>query len=565
MDDELLWEVILSYVGNGSKAAPTAKILGAAARSRAARPYFLTALKRGAAPVALPARLESAARRIGGFLLRRARERMGKEEEPRPKQEQIPDIKTTVKQLINEIKPPAPPHIAVLFASGGWAGRLADLREALRSVLPASTVLLGGAAPGVLGATQSVVDEVEPRDEHGAISLGLIRLDGGARLSSLYVPPFGDPHAPPQEVVGKLPAPEDGPEHAPRLMLVLSEDQRAAHAALQKVQDNREAWTKAGFPPCAVSGGLLGARNVGMGGALLVDDGDIIRPDLSDDSGAGCLVLSIAGQTRASSAVSRGAAIVGPHVYKAADVSTWRVGICPGHAVTMGKADALVVKASRYNKEAPFEAVEATHVSPGASLREVQQFVAQGRMPRPLYFGVRPYDGEDEAPVDGYNLLTPQHLDDDGSLALDGDVDEGAWCAWLTLEPDASVSELEAAAEASRVALRLESKSRGARALPLRSGLDETLSVLGGLVFTCSGRGARFHNLKPNRDSLALRAGRRNLPLVGCFCNGEIGPPPFRERGGGTVAEGEAHVAGFTCSAVVLRLDGAEDAQNPPV
>ena len=157
MDDELLWEVILSYVGNGSKAAPTAKILGAAARSRAARPYFLTALKRGAAPVALPARLESAARRIGGFLLRRARERMGKEEEPRPKQEQIPDIKTTVKQLINEIKPPAPPHIAVLFASGGWAGRLADLREALRSVLPASTVLLGGAAPGVLGATQSVV------------------------------------------------------------------------------------------------------------------------------------------------------------------------------------------------------------------------------------------------------------------------------------------------------------------------------------------------------------------------------------------------------------------------
>ena len=153
-------EVILSYVGNGSKAAPTAKILGAAARSRAARPYFLTALKRGAAPVALPARLESAARRIGGFLLRRARERMGKEEEPRPKQEQIPDIKTTVKQLISEIKPPAPPHIAVLFASGGWAGRLADLREALRAFT--SPGVARGAAP-VLGATQSVVDEVEPR------------------------------------------------------------------------------------------------------------------------------------------------------------------------------------------------------------------------------------------------------------------------------------------------------------------------------------------------------------------------------------------------------------------
>ena len=142
---------------------------------------------------------------------------MGKEDETPPvKKEAIPDIRTTIKQLINEIKPPAPPHIAVLFASGGWAGRLADLREALRSVLPSSTVLLGGAAPGVLGATQSLVDEVEPRDEHGAVSLGLIRLDGGGRLSSLYVPPFDDPHAPPQEVVGKLPEPEDGPEHAPR-------------------------------------------------------------------------------------------------------------------------------------------------------------------------------------------------------------------------------------------------------------------------------------------------------------------------------------------------------------
>ena len=33
----------------------------------------------------------------------------------------------------------------------------------------------------------------------------------------------------------------------------------------------------------------------------------------------------------------------------------------------------------------------------------------------------------------------------------------------------------------------------------------------------------------------------------------------------GEESEGEAHGAGFTCSGVVLRLDGAEDAQNPPV
>lgn len=585
MDDDLLWEVILSYVGNGSKAAPTSKMLGAAARSRAARPYFLTALKRGAAPLVIPARLESAARRIGGFLLRRARRRLGTEDEEKAPRERVPDIFATIKELVRTIKPPAPPHIAVVFASGGWGARLDDIRAALRKILPASTVLLGGAAPGVLGATRSKVDEVEPGDEHGAISLALIRLDGGAHLTTLYVPPFGDPHAPAQDVIGRLPAPGDGPEHAPRLMLVLAEDQRAAHAALQKVAANRELWRAAGFPPCAVSGGLLGSSAVEMGGALLIDDAqglrtnssrlssaedhfpgrvvDLVRPDLSDDSGAGCVVLAVAGQTRASSAVSRGASVVGPHVYAASNVSEWKVGVCPGHAVTMGKADGLLVKAARGAPGAPYQSVEPSPISPGASLRAVQQFLPGGRMPRPLYFGVRPYREEEQAPVDGYNLLTPQHLDDDGTLALDGDVNQDAWCAWLTLEPDASVAELEAAAEASRIQLRLESKSRGARALPLRSGLDDTLSVLGGLVFTCSGRGARFHSGLPNRDSLALRAGRRGLPLCGAFCNGEIGPPPFREQGGGAVAEGEAHVAGFTCSAVVLRLDGAEALTAP--
>ena len=52
MDDELLWEVILSYVGNGSGRAD-GQDPGAAARTRRAA-LLLTALK-GRRPVALPA------------------------------------------------------------------------------------------------------------------------------------------------------------------------------------------------------------------------------------------------------------------------------------------------------------------------------------------------------------------------------------------------------------------------------------------------------------------------------------------------------------------------------
>ena len=98
----------------------------------------------------------------------------------------------------------------------------------------------------------------------------------------------------------------------------------------------------------------------------------------------------------------------------------------------------------------------------------------------------------------------------------------GAACAWHTLDAAASTRELEAAAAASRVALRIDRRDRNDAALPLHVGLDETLSVLGGVVFTCCGRGSGFHG-GPDRDSAALRAGRPGLPLAGVFCNGEIG------------------------------------------
>ena len=64
MDNEILWEVVLSYLGDGARAARTCKLVNVAARSRASRPFFLTAVHAGPAPEAAPpspARLRSSA------------------------------------------------------------------------------------------------------------------------------------------------------------------------------------------------------------------------------------------------------------------------------------------------------------------------------------------------------------------------------------------------------------------------------------------------------------------------------------------------------------------------
>ena len=66
---------------------------------------------------------------------------------------------------------------------------------------------------------------------------------------------------------------------------------------------------------------------------------------------------------------------------------------------------------------------------PGATLSHLQAF--GNGLPRPLFFGVRPPGHVGPPPTTGYNLLSPQHLDDEGNLVLDGDVPEGALCASL--------------------------------------------------------------------------------------------------------------------------------------
>ena len=76
MDNEVLWEVILGFAGGVPRAAESCRLIHAAAKCRAARPYYLTAIHREPPP-ASPVDGESAAKRIGSFLLKKVRERLG--------------------------------------------------------------------------------------------------------------------------------------------------------------------------------------------------------------------------------------------------------------------------------------------------------------------------------------------------------------------------------------------------------------------------------------------------------------------------------------------------------
>ncbi|MES1190265.1 MAG: FIST N-terminal domain-containing protein [Steroidobacter sp.] len=50
-----------------------------------------------------------------------------------------------------------------------------------------------------------------------------------------------------------------------------------------------------------------------------------------------------------------------------------------------------------------------------------------------------------------------------------------------------------------------------------------SMQAQGALLMSCTGRGANLYD-KPNHDSNAFRKALGDIPLGGCFCNGEIGP-----------------------------------------
>ena len=52
---------------------------------------------------------------------------------------------------------------------------------------------------------------------------------------------------------------------------------------------------------------------------------------------------------------------------------------------------------------------------------------------------------------------------------------------------------------------------------------EPRLKPAGGVVFTCNGRGARFHK-EPNAEGQGLEAALPGVPFIGMFAGGEFGP-----------------------------------------
>ncbi|KAJ1456819.1 hypothetical protein M885DRAFT_563714 [Pelagophyceae sp. CCMP2097] len=592
--DDCMWEEVLSFCGAGGQAAACCearrKNLHTAARSRAARPYFKTVLHAKTPPQHESP--DSAARKVGLHLVELARQRLG-EGRPGAADDAEATIGDVIASVIRDASLPGKPDLALVFASGAWAGLLAPVRAELRARLPASTLIVGGAARGVLCSMRASVVEIEHGD---ALSIALVRFVAGTRVSALYVGPRGDPHAP-RLVAGRR-------EREPRVAFILAEDQRAAHEALELVNENLSDIRCAAFPGApmegtrpptrpTVTGGILGSPEDGERGALMLDApfvdeapeagvnvfGGLIWdpvPALPDDRPAGAIVVQVSGAGfAAASAVSRGAKMVGSAIFKVVEADKRRVQVCPGHFVTVDSVKALRRVAVRDLNGIVRAVEDDLRLSPGATLRMVAEAEAGGALPRPLLFGVYKCDAtvnDNNPPTKGYALLAPQHLEDDGALVIDDFAAEGDYVAWHTLCPRASEDECRAAlreaASEARVALKLGgcttsrqkdgAMQEDSAVVPLRFGVDTSLSVLGAVVFTCCGRGAPFHGA-PNRDSDALRDGLPRLPIAGCFANGEIGPPPFREHGGGISSDAAAHIAGFTCSSALIRVDGLVD------
>jgi len=535
---EALWEGILAYTRRGVPAVN--KVTAKALRSRAKRPYFLTALH---------------------------------ELEPNDDLDDDDDDECSgaaaeaVRAMLSGLSLPAAPQLVLVFACGRWSKRLEELRGALRRRLPADAVVAGGASVGVVCATPETAHEVE--DGKSTVALALLRC--AAVVSVATVPVRANPHA----SVGSEKDPSDGSlgGASPQLMIVLAQDPRAAREAIQLCDERRAQCDR----PPAVTGGLLGdvsrkcllldapgfprlpstpsrapPSSSSAGSSRRTTDDGAAR-DKEEETSVGAVIVTLSGACAAASAASRGARVVGPHAYALEDVATRSYAVCPGHSVHVDSLGAFRPVAERSDSTFATLLTDAAARSPASTLNDV---VAQEHwLPRPLFLGVKKKDDEKVGFESGFALLAPANVDEHGlavdssGVGLSSPLESGDVAAWFTLSAAASRSELRRAAAACRSDLRLGR-------VPLRGGLDDTLSVLGGLVFTCCGRGQNFHNAK-NCDSDALAQNGRGLPLVGCFCNGEIGPPPFDEFGGGTSTKANTVLSGYTCQAAILRLDGA--------
>lgn len=494
--DEAIWERIVSYLPE-----PKAwnKVSANAAQRRGTQPYFLTAVHEGVGGEAVR---NWAARRIGNYVMRVFGRRPSAADEPRSH--------VVVRKMLQGLSVPACPHLIIVLGSGAWGAEIEEVGALLKDKMPSATVV-GGGSSGIACATLKGVVELEPGT--AGLAFALIRCSERPEIETYVMRR--------RELHNSAGFATDTILNKPEALLVLAQDPQSAHDAVTYCRAKSQAW--GGVP---VVGGILG-------GDILVIDNDPV-----EQFAAGAVVVAIGGSSvKAKAATSRGGKVVGPHVYDVADACMTQLRICPGHSIEIRTVRGVRPIAERCDATEPFR-----HTSPGAlaapaaTLRGVADF--EGRLQNPFFLGVKPKDDNLDS---GYALLQPQSIDQDGGLAVEGDVDVGSLAAWHVLSPKTSRAELRAAAAAANAHL--------CNSTDLRS----TPPVLGALLFTCSGRGKSFHKI-PNADSSAIRHALPNIPLIGCFANGEIGTPPFNERAGQS-ASADIDLTGFTAQSLLLRID----------
>ena len=121
-----------------------------------------------------------------------------------------------------------------------------------------------------------------------------------------------------------------------------------------------------------------------------------------------------------------------------------------------------------------------------------------------LFVGLVP-DGISGAPETGeYLIRNILSINDDGVLAIGDRIEDGQRIVFALREPDAARRDLSALLHRLR---------------PSKTGLDYQF----GLYFNCLARGRSLYN-EGGVDAALLREALPDVPLLGFFCNAEIGP-----------------------------------------
>ena len=130
----------------------------------------------------------------------------------------------------------------------------------------------------------------------------------------------------------------------------------------------------------------------------------------------------------------------------------------------------------------------------------------------------------------GYTLHNLAGATQEGYLVLTTDeFKEGDYCRMFLLDPDATREDLQLRLEAAKEKCKAQSKT-----------------VLGGLLFTCGGRGYRFYKEKAVESTLFKNAMPDNVGLSGFFAGGEIGPEALAMQNVNNDFRNKAAIQGFT-------------------